>query len=126
MVKLKNSLSSLGSAARHIGHAASSLVQGDVDKAITYTGKTINDVWNVTPAGQMVNSVIDMLAGGNTGGDTSVDSVVEEPIEKLETAKEESKKRRKALYATQGGALGEEVEKVGGTFGNARGTLFGN
>lgn len=62
----------------------------------------------------------------DTGGDSSVDSLVEEPIEKLETAKEESKKRRKALYATQGGALGEEVEKVGGTFGNARGTLFGN
>jgi hypothetical protein len=62
----------------------------------------------------------------DTGGDSSVDSLVEEPMQKLETAKEESKKRRKALYATQGGALGEEVEKVGGTFGNARGTLFGN
>ena len=62
----------------------------------------------------------------DVGGDSSVDSVVEEPIEKLETAKEESIKRRRVLYATKGGALGEEVASVGGTFGNGRGTLFGN
>jgi hypothetical protein len=59
-------------------------------------------------------------------GPSNVNDVTEEPIEKLETAKEDSIKRRRALYATKGGALGEEVASVGGTFGNGRGTLFGN
>jgi hypothetical protein len=114
-------LSSIG---RHLGHAATSLVKGDVDKAIKYTGKTVNDVWNTIPLGQMVNSGIDKLSGGGTDG--GVNEAVTDPIEKLETAKEESIKRRRALYATKGGALGAEVDKVGGTFGNNRGSLFGN
>ena len=114
----------LGSVGRHLGHAVTSLAKGDVDKAIKYTGKTVNDVWNTIPLGQMVNSGIDKLSGGGTDG--GVNEAVTDPIEKLETAKEESIKRRRALYATKGGALGAEVDKVGGTFGNNRGSLFGN
>lgn len=58
----------------------------------------------------------------DSGGDVNTDDATD----KLEIAKEESIKRRRALYATKGGALGAEVDSVGGTFGNNRGSLFGN
>lgn len=115
-------LSSIG---RHAGHAATSFVKGDWDKTLTYAGKTVNDVWNTIPLGQMVNSGMDKLAGGN--GETPDTTTPETtPEQKITDAKADSVKRRRALYATKGGSLGEEVEKVGSTFGNGRGTLFGN
>lgn len=41
----------------------------------------------------------------------------------LEQDKTDNSKKRKALYSTQGGVLGEEVTQVGNT---NRGNLFGN
>lgn len=93
-----------GNTAENIGAAAGGYVAG----IGTYAGQKM--------ARNMFGKV-------DSGG---VEDVVEEPIEKLETAKEDSIKRRRALYATKGGVLGAEVDKVGGTFGNVRGTLFGN
>lgn len=113
----------LSSIARHAGHAATSFAKGDWDKTITYAGKTVNDVWNTIPLGQLVNSGIDKLAG-ETPDTTTPDTTT--PEQKITDAKADSVKRRRALYATKGGSLGEEVEKVGSTFGNGRGTLFGN
>lgn len=111
----------LSSIARHAGHAATSFVKGDWDKTLTYAGKTVNDVWNTIPLGQLVNSGIDKLAGGN--GETPDTTT---PEQKITDAKADSIKRRRKLYATSGGSKGEEVESVGDTFGNGRGTLFGN
>lgn len=123
-------MSSLKKAWKSVSHTATKVVSAPFVEPVKAVQKAAEgDYYGA------LNSVVKTTSLGTLGlpsakmpdyGDTSVDSLVEEPIEKLETAKEESKKRRKALYATQGGALGEEVEKVGGTFGNARGTLFGN
>lgn len=43
--------------------------------------------------------------------------------EQVAEDKKKSAKKRKALYSTQGGVLGQEVNQVGG---NSRGNLFGN
>lgn len=111
----------VSSIARHVGHAATSFVKGDWDKTLTYAGKTVNDVWNTIPLGQMVNSGMDKLVGGK--GETPDTT---SPEQQIVDAKADSVKRRRKLYATSGGSLGEEVERVGDTFGNGRGTLFGN
>lgn len=42
-------------------------------------------------------------------------------VEDLKEEEENVKKQRRALFATEGGASGEEVSQVG-----QRGTLFGN
>lgn len=57
-------------------------------------------------------------------GDSTPDTT--SPEQQIVDAKADSVKRRRALYATKGGSKGEEVESVGDTFGNGRGTLFGN
>lgn len=44
-------------------------------------------------------------------------------VQNLAEEKTESSKKRKALYATGGGVLGQEVSQVGNT---DRGSLFGN
>lgn len=44
-------------------------------------------------------------------------------VEQVAEDKKKSAKKRKALYSTQGGVLGQEVNQVGG---NSRGNLFGN
>jgi hypothetical protein len=41
----------------------------------------------------------------------------------LEEEKKDSAKKRKALYGTQGGVLGQEVNQVGQSY---RGNIFGN
>ena len=45
-------------------------------------------------------------------------------IDKLSQQKDLSTRKRKALYETQGGVLGQEVEQVGNT--SNRGNIFGN
>lgn len=69
---------------------------------------------------QVLGSMFDKPDSGDSTPDTTT------PEQKITDAKADSVKRRRALYATKGGSLGEEVEKVGSTFGNGRGTLFGN
>ena len=72
-----------------------------------------------------VKTVASMVNGyKQDAGDSTPDTTL--PEQKITDAKADSVKRRRALYATKGGSLGEEVERVGDTFGNGRGTLFGN
>jgi hypothetical protein len=66
------------------------------------------------------------LPSVNTGIGNGGEDATGAAEQQLVDAREDSKKRRRALYATKGGASGEEVESVGDTFGNGRGTLFGN
>lgn len=46
------------------------------------------------------------------------------PIDNLKQEKDTSSRKRKALYGTSGGVLGQEVQQVGGT--SNRGNIFGN
>lgn len=65
-----------------------------------------------------------MFGKAKDSGDSTPDTT--SPEQKIVDAKADSLKRRRKLYATSGGSLGEEVESVGDTFGNGRGLLFGN
>lgn len=73
-----------------------------------------------------VQGAASMLMGNKQkgGSDSTPDTTT--PEQKITDAKADSLKRRRKLYATSGGSLGEEVERVGDTFGNGRGSLFGN
>lgn len=121
-----NPVKDIGKATKHATHAVISLAKGDVSKAITYAGKVINDQMNFYGAGEAwdrVQTGIGKIFNSGSGG--AGEDTTETAIEQLTTEREENKKKRRALYATKGGALGEEVESVG-TFNNGRGNLFGN
>ena len=63
------------------------------------------------------------------GGALDSLGLVDEPevkttaVEQVAEDKKKSAKKRKALYSTQGGVLGQEVNQVGES---SRGNLFGN
>jgi hypothetical protein len=54
-----------------------------------------------------------------------VGSVSDSAEKKLLTEQAESREKRRRLFATEGGALGQEVESVG-LSGDVRGSIFGN
>ena len=123
-----NPVKDLGKTTKHVTHAVTSLAKGDVSKAITYAGKVINDQMNFYGAGEAwdrVQTGVGKIFNSGSGGNGETPDTTT-PEQKIVDAKADSVKRRRALYATKGGSLGEEVEKVGSTFGNGRGTLFGN
>jgi hypothetical protein len=117
---------SIGSAITHMTHSLGIKGVGKTGKAIA--GAAIGAV-----TGGVGGAVLGAGAGylaDNAGklfkypdGGTDTTPVAEQ---QLVDAREESKKRRRALYATKGGEMGEEVESIGNTFGAGRGTLFGN
>lgn len=123
-----NPVKDLGKATKHVTHAVTSLAKGDVSKAITYAGKTFNDWSNFLGAGEMwdrTQTGVGKIFGGGSGGNGETPDTTS-PEQQIVDAKADSLKRRRKLYATSGGSKGEEVESVGDTFGNGRGTLFGN
>lgn len=70
--------------------------------------------------GDLVNGITLGLADNLFGGDPKADTSAAEQV--AEDKKKNANKRR-ALYATKGGALGQEVNQVGES---SRGNLFGN
>jgi len=113
---------------KHATHAVTSLAKGDVSKAVTYAGKAFNDWSNFLGAGEAwdrVQTGVGKIFNSGSGGNGETPDTTT-PEQKITNAKADSIKRRRALYATKGGSKGEEVESVGDTFGNGRGTLFGN
>jgi len=67
-----------------------------------------------------------MMTGGmvSTNG-KYVGSVSDSAEKKLLTEQAESRQKRRKLFETEGGALGQEVESVG-LSGDVRGSIFGN
>ena len=92
---------SLKSVAKGWGHVVKGVVTGNLHEA-------------VGGVGQMV--------GGKKKGAGSVSDTAEQ---KLITEQAESREKRRRLFATDGGALGAEVENVG-LSGDVRGSIFGN
>jgi hypothetical protein len=72
--------------------------------------------------GKWVNSVVHAVTVGLV--DLNKDKKASgAPATALEEEKKNSTRKRKALYGTQGGVLGQEVNQVGL---NSRGNIFGN
>lgn len=72
--------------------------------------------------GKWVNSVVHAVTVGLVDLDKGKKASGAE-MSSLEEEKKGSAKKRKALYGTQGGALGQEVNRVGT---DNRGNIFGN
>ena len=147
---------SFGKALGSVGKAVSKPFHSNTMKSVLPTALATVGTLLAGPAGGAVGGGVgSVLTGGNTAENIGaaaggyfagigayagqkmarnmfgkVDSGSEDATgaaeQQLVDAREDSKKRRRALYATKGGASGEEVESVGDTFGAGRGTLFGN
>ena len=121
-------LGSFGKALGSVGKAVSKVVSAPFVEPVKAVKKVaegdyygaLNSVVKTASLGTL--GLPSVNTGIGNGGEDSTGAAEQQLVD----AREDSKKRRRALYATKGGASGEEVESVGDTFGAGRGTLFGN
>lgn len=76
--------------------------------------------------GNLLNNVVKVATLGlsdKLGVTGDVPEVKTSAVEQVAEDRKSNTKKRKALYATQGGVLGQEVNQVGES---SRGNLFGN
>ena len=88
-------------------------------------GKAVGKVVGVgvrTGLAAVTGGMSENLLGKAKKGAGSVSDTAEQ---KLVTEQAESREKRRRLFATEGGALGAEVENVG-LSGDVRGSIFGN
>lgn len=106
------------SAAKSVGHAVEKTIKGDISGAAKSLGNAaVSYTKGMTGMGIVEDMMMPKYPTVGAEADTAIDT--------LSAEAEETKKRRRALYSTSGGANGEEVEAVG-VFANGRGSIFGN
>ena len=94
-----------------MGFSIKGIVKGAVNTAV---GAVTGDFNKVAKG---YKQALGMNGKAGSVSDTAEQSLIKE--------QEESRKKRARLFATSGGARGEEVEAVG-LAGDVRGTIFGN
>lgn len=123
----------LGSSFKKIGKSISKGVTKGVKNAVSSVTTNVINTGKSALKGD-IEGVVGGLVNTATYGAISMPSTkiknpggdqTEQIVGTLTEEAEESKKRRRALYATSGGANGQEVETIG-VFANGRGSIFGN